>query len=442
MILDESTMDIIENNLYYGFYLAESEMDTRLALLDNKAKFVTEASQYQVLNEGLIDTIRTYIDKIVSQVQVAFQKFIEFSKSREMAEVVDMIIKNKGEYKIAIKVDFIEIPDVNKFDAINGEFARAFNSITFSTAEYKNWKDSGILNSEQDFIKAKYGSVISKLSSNTNNDNMDIATRLHNYIYGDTGKNKGYIIKGETIEKFVDFINKYDNEQKDIENLIKKANSEFSNVSNYLTQLENEQQPQQPQNASAYIGSDGIFDILQEGKNNKGDKNPKSPTPGNNDTKSSMEVDGQQQQNNAQKNNGNEEDRKCIINYVRANVHVLLALMKIHNQIRNSCCFLIKNYINLQNQATNTSDNNADNKKKTDKDNKDKDKSDNDSTEQSSDSSNINVNIDAANDAANDAAEGDTEGDTEGDATKKKPGIVKRIFNRVTGKGKSKNNEK
>ena len=428
MILDESTMDIIENNLYYGFYLAESEMDTRLALLDNKAKFVTEASQYQILNEGLLDTIRTYIEKIVSQLQVAFQKFIEFSKGRDMAEVKEMIAKNNGEYKIKINVDFTEIPNFDNFNAINRDIASTFNSVTFTTAEYKKWKEEGILNSEQDFIKAKYGSLISKLSSNTENDNMDIGTRLHNYIYGDTGKNKGYKIDGAAIEKYVDFINKYENEHKDIENLIKKANSEFSNVSNYLTQLEREQQPQQPQHASAYIGSDGIFDILQEGNKGKGgNKNPQSTpqkqsgTPSNNDNKGSITVDGQQQnndQNNAQKNNVN-EDRQYIINYIKANVHVLLALMKIHNQVRNTSCTIIKNYINLQSNQQGTSSN-----IKTDEEKEDKDKDD--STEQSSDSSKTKV----------DTKEAITKGETE---AKKKVGAGRRFINWLTGKGKGSN---
>jgi hypothetical protein len=351
-----------------------------------------------------------------------------------MAEVKEMIAKNNGEYKIKINVDFTEIPNFDNFNAINRDIATAFNSVTFTTAEYKKWKEDGILNSEQDFIKAKYGSLISKLSSNTNNDNMDIGTRLHNYIYGDTGKNKGYKIDGAAIEKYVDFINKYENEHKDIENLIKKANSEFSNVSNYLTQLEREEQQPQQQHASAYIGSDGIFDILQEGnKGKKGGSNPPKQQSATGDKNieavdsNGQPKDNSQDQNNTQKNNGN-EDRKCIVNYIKANVHVLLALMKIHNQIRNSCCFLIKNYINLQlNKEGNSSNIKTDEEEDKSKNNENNENNDNKETKDK-------VDIDKAKEKAADA--------TEGDATEKKPGIVKRIFNRVTGKGGSKDKSK
>lgn len=336
-----SEFDIIENSLTYGLYCAENDLMRSLALIDNKAKYVTESSEYQVLNEALRDVIRQYLGKVCEQISKAFERFTQVLGSAQVKRCQKLIEDNKDLLNTNFTMLYpekFEVPDIDRwnnniFNVINNKFPE------FNTGNYNGWKSSGALDNEEAFIKQAYPEI-----SNIGDPKKDLATNLHETIFKPSTGQKA---DSALVNKFVEFVNDYKSQIDIIRGQIDKVNNSNKNIDTYLASITAANE--------AYLGSDTILSMLSEAENDQNSTNTQAPAqnasePPKIDTsnvenkfRDASDPTGQ----NAQNKEG-DKDRQYIVTFFKANTKVLSAEMRICDNIRRACTTVINNYINIQ----------------------------------------------------------------------------------------------
>lgn len=325
---------INESSLDYSLFLAENNLVRSLALIDNKAKHITESTDYQILNESLADTIRQYLAKVSNSITQAFQKFREGLVDRELQNVQKLMNDNgnllTSDFKMLYPDEFM-VPDIGVWDKIV-----AIQLKEFEPNAYNDWKQSGALASPEEFIKHNYSEI-----TNLGDPDKSIAENLKDSIFK---PGKGQQANASTIAPFTKFINEYKSQVELISKQIDVMNNSNKNIETYLSQL----LPQQ----EAYLGADRILAFLNEEENsgNSADAQPapqNAPEPPSAEDNSKFRDSEDPTGEKAKQNNAN-QDRKNIATIYRANTKILSAEMRACNDIRKACQKIITNYINLQ----------------------------------------------------------------------------------------------
>lgn len=329
---DESTLD-------YDLYMAESDLIRSLALLDNKAKFVTEAAQYTVLNEALKDVISEYINKVSASVTKAWNNFKV--KMGDKA-IQDFLEKNKGKIEngdfAGIKVGpDVLIPDYKAWADIKTE--SEFKD--FTEANFNSWKDSNILETPEAYIKSQFSRLIE------NGGDKKPADIMHEKVFP---KHQEQVLVSEQITPHAQWLKDSAKQINDISKTIDAINTANKNAKEMISKL-NE--------SNCYVG-DRIFDILREDDEPNtqnsaststdagGSSNNASETSSTNNQK----VEGNQIKAVDDGKGGKSKDRTYLVNYYKANIQVFSAELKTCNQIRGAAFRLVKSFVNTQGGGT------------------------------------------------------------------------------------------
>jgi len=110
-------MEAIFEQLNYDMYLAEQELHDKLSVLSIKYNGIITESNMGVVTEDVKDVVMTYINKIVTGIQSAWDKFKELINNGRY----EKLKKEYGKYLqsnfiLNINDDNFEIPDFDKLD--------------------------------------------------------------------------------------------------------------------------------------------------------------------------------------------------------------------------------------------------------------------------------------------------------------------------------------
>ena len=329
---DESTLD-------YDLYMAESDLIRSLALLDNKAKFVTEAAQYTVLNEALKDVISGYISKVSASVTKAWNNFkVKMSDKA----IQDFLEKNKDKIEngdfAGIKVGpDVLIPDYKAWADIKTE--SEFKD--FTEANFNSWKDSNILETPEAYIKSQFSRLIE------NGGDKKPADIMHEKVFP---KHQEQVLVSEQIIPHAQWLKDSAKQINDISKTIDAINTANKNAKEMISKL-NE--------SNCYVG-DRIFDILREADEPNTQNSASTSTDAGGSSNNASETSS----TNNQKVEGNQikavdngkgtksKDRTYLVNYYKANIQVFSAELKTCNQIRGAAFRLVKSFVNTQGGGT------------------------------------------------------------------------------------------
>lgn len=336
MIYDDK-LTLEESSLEYSLFCAENNLIRSLALIDNKAKYVTEASEYQILNESLLDVMRKYMNQVVISISKAFQKIKQTIADKEVASIKKLVADNQK----LLQTDFVMLYPDNFEYADLTKWENVFNTITnnfkeFTTADYNGWKTQKALETPEDYIKNNYSQL-----SEMGDPKQPLSVNLHNEIFK---PGKGVNVNSTLVNSYVDFINNYEDQIKKIAAQIDKINNSNKNIDTYLSSIV------QAKTEESYIGSERLLSLLAEAGENEGDTSQQPPAKINTNVENKFR-DASDPTGEKAKNNSQSVDRKYIVNFFKANTQVLSAEMKVCNEIRKCCQKTIKNYIKLKLKA-------------------------------------------------------------------------------------------
>ena len=330
---DESTLD-------YDLYIAENNLIRSLALLDNKAQFVTESAQYEVLNEALKDTISEYITKITTAVSKAWDNF----KAKMSDKIVqDFLEKNKAKIEngnfAGIKVGpDVLIPDYKAWADIKA--GSVFTD--FTEDNFISWRDNKVLDSPEAFIKSQFSKIVE------NGGDKKPADIMHEKVFP---KHQEQVLVSEQIVSHAQWLKDFKKQIDEISKTIDTANKYAKEM---LSRF----------NESNYYVGDRIFDILREADNpNTQNSTSTSTDPGttsNNASETSSTNNDQKVEGNQIKavddgksgKGNNSKYRTYLVNYYKANTQIFSAELKTCNQIRVAAFRLVKSFANAQGSTT------------------------------------------------------------------------------------------
>lgn len=330
---DESTLD-------YDLYMAENNLIRSLALLDNKAQFVTESAQYEVLNEALKDVISEYITKISTSVTKAWNNFK--TKMSDKA-IQDFLEKNKDKIEngdfAGIKVGpDVLIPDYKAWADIKA----GAELKDFTEANFNSWKESKILDTPDAYIKSQFSKIVE------NGGDKKPADIMHEKVFP---KHQEQVLVSEQIVPHAQWLKDSDKQINDISKTIDAINTANKNAKEMLSKL----------NESNYYVGDRIFDILREGDESNTQNSASTSTDTGETSNNASETSST---NNDQKVEGNQikavdggkgnksNDRTYLVNYYKANTQIFSAELKTCNQIRAAAFRLVKSFVNTQGGGT------------------------------------------------------------------------------------------
>lgn len=353
----DNQMDFIESSLYYSLYLAENDFMRQLAVIDNKAKYVTEASNYKILNEALLDTIRQFFTRLVKAIGDAFNKFKEtMASEKAMSDVLNLINKNKnllsGDFRLQLPDNF-EYPNIDNWNKLFDSINTDIQNKEFTKQNYDSWKSANALESPDAFIKHEFNSL-----SSINNDNL--LDGMHNLIFGNTKNEKGAIVASDKAQVYADFLTNYKSQVDNISKQIDSINKSIKNIDSYLQTIKGTNE--------SYLGLNRALSIL-----NEEDYSATSSTPQQNQSQPAPSVDTSTNNNandtfrdadnpNGDQNKNNDaQDRKFITHYAQAITKVLQTEMQLSNQIRVNCIKIVSNYINMYLKKNGNTQNNTNN---------------------------------------------------------------------------------
>ena len=339
--MDIYMSDPIISQLNFEVYVAENEYFNRIAMIHNRLQIMSESESYQALNESFFDVIKKYIEKITTAITTAWNKFKSISVK---AEITELINKNKkfldSAFRMMIPKDFA-VPDLEKWNEINDYIGRQFKQSTFDQAKFRSWKQGDFLESPEKFLNYIYPTIM-----NMGTQDMSIADKINNAVFGESKKTQTEILVADKIKPYSEWLLTYPDQLNKISANLEVVNASNKNVEQALKSLQNV-------NAS-YIEYDFYKYLAEEGENQQSDtqatSNQNAPTPQVNTTTASTTPDNTFK--SADGDNPNKidsaEDRKAIVNYYKANTSILSAQMKTCNQIRSASERLVKNFIRLQ----------------------------------------------------------------------------------------------
>ena len=329
----------IESSLDYSLYLAENDFARTLAVIDNRAKYITEGN-YLVLNESVLGAIRQYLTRVVNSISAAFEKFQKtMAADKAMTDALNLINANQNLLTTGFRMrlpDNFNIPNIAKwnelFTRISGEFK------PFTVNDYNSWKEAKALDSKGAFIQHNFKSISDLMGDN---DSLD----LGKYVYGDSKQNKGVIVTSNEITKFSEYLTDYKTQVDEITKQIEQLNTSTKNVEQYLSSITAAKE--------SYLGLSGVLSILnEEGETTSATTPAKtssatSPAPMV-DTSSPNNKFVDADNPDGDKPEDMNADRKFIVNFYSANSNILSAEMKVCNRIRISCIEIVGNFINIQ----------------------------------------------------------------------------------------------
>lgn len=346
-MIDKYMSDPITSQLNFDMYIAENELNTRLAIVDSKAAKNSINESYRVLNEAFFDVIKEYINKVTQAITTAWNKFKAIIVD---ARITKLIADNRQALSTNFSMllpDNFERPDIKAFDKMISDIMNNGNDYIFNTAAYNGWKQNKYLDTPEAFIK----NVI-KLDVG---DNKSVADVFHDTVFKKVDAQNN-TINNQDVQECVEFLTDYKNyidmvakdlqgvntSNKNIETSLKTltAATENAYIGNRLNTL---LEAEQPNGAQQSTGS-------QLNATTQQTTATATSTEDNNTNKFRSADDPNGEKAKAAKNNT--EDRKFIVNFYKAITTVLTAEMRTCNQVRRSCEQIVKNYINLQGAKT------------------------------------------------------------------------------------------
>jgi hypothetical protein len=357
--------DMIDNSLAYSLYLAENDLMRSLALIDNKAKYVTESNDYVVLNEALKDTIMQYLTKVMNSLNTAFNKFKSIITNATSKKATDIIDKNKNINKdfVMLYPDNFDIPDLDKWDNIHKSITSNFKE--FTVENYNTWKSNNALESSEAYYEYNYKDVYKEgriPDPATGEWKQGIYPMIYYNVF--TKKGKGSRCTYDDTQKFSDFISNFKNQIDVISDQIDKINLSSKNIDAYLSTITAANE--------TYLGSDTILSLLSEAETdqtstNTQNMNQNASQPPQVDVSNKFRDESDPTGEKAKQNNDS-ADRKFITNFFAANLNVLSAEMKVANEIHTKCIKIVISYYGLASKSkatkpteNNTANNNAEN---------------------------------------------------------------------------------
>jgi len=343
--------DMIDNSLIYNLYLAENDLVRSLALIDNKAKYVTESSDYIVLNEALRDTIKQYLTKVINSLSGAFNKFKSIITNDTSKKVTDIIAKNDNINKdfVMLYPDDFDIPDLDKWDNVHKSITSNFKEFTIEN--YNSWKSNNALETKEAFYEYNYKDVYGDgriADPSTGEWKQGIYPMIYYNVF--TKKGKGNRCTYDDVQKFSDFITNFKSQIDVISDQIDKINLSTKNIDAYLSTITAANE--------TYLGSDTILSLLSEAENDQSSTNTQNTNqnasePPQVDVSNKFRDESDPTGEKAKQNNDS-VDRKFITNFFAANINVLSAEMKVANQIHSRCIKIVFSYYGLASRSKST----------------------------------------------------------------------------------------
>lgn len=329
----------IESSLDYSLYLAENDFVRTLAVIDNKAKYVTE-TKYEVLNEALFDTIRQYLTRVVKSISAAFKKFREtMASDKAMQNTLNLINNNKNllttDFRMILPDNF-QLPNLDRWR--NEYFEKINNEIKpFTVDQYNNWKEQGDLESPETFIQKNIQSLSGLINDKSLKEN------LMEKVF--ENPKKGEIIASDRVTVYADYLTEYNNQIEAINKQIDIFNTSSKNITDYTIKLK--------MSTESYLGLHNALSILNEEGETSSATAPAATTSATSpaptvDTNTGNDKFLDADNPNGNKPNEDAKDRKYIVNFSSAYAKIMSAEMYICNEIRKSCIKVTANYINLQ----------------------------------------------------------------------------------------------
>ena len=344
--------DMIDNSLNYSLYLAENDLVRSLALIDNKAKYVTESSDYIVLNEALRDTIKQYLTKVINSLGAAFDKFKSIITNITSKKATDIIAKNDNINKdfVMLYPDDFDIPDLDKWENIHKSITSNFKEFTIEN--YNSWKSNNALESKEAYYKYNYkdvygnGTILDPSMGEWYQGNFNAIVYFNVF----TKKGKGNRCTYDDVQKFSDFISNFKSQIDIISDQIDKINLSTKNIDAYLSTITAANE--------TYLGSDTILSLLSEAETDQSSTNTQNTNqnasePPQIDVSNKFRDESDPTGEKAKQNNDS-VDRKFITNFFAANLNVLSAEMKVANSIHSKCIKIVFSYYGLASRSKST----------------------------------------------------------------------------------------
>lgn len=296
----------IVDQMNYEIFLAEEAMRISLRNLDRKAKLVTEAADIEMLNEAVVDVIKTYIKKVAQSIQKAWNNF----KAKIDYKLIHFVIDNNKKYlesdfKMKLPDEFM-YPEINEWTNINENCTIGDNML--NAGNYAQMSE--YLESPEAFLKQYYQAFVEV----ENGEQLKLSEVFEKRCFSKADQNQ--VVDKVLISQYVEFLNDYNTQVQGIQADIDSINNINANIDQFLRQVVNA--------STVYIG-----DIIMEAEENTNKFRSADP--------------------NDQNNGGNNsKDRKNITTYYKAMTQILTAKMRTCNKVKSNALRIVTNFVRLQ----------------------------------------------------------------------------------------------
>lgn len=207
----------IEYQLSYSLLLAEQEMLE--SLLEQEIQFVAnDTIDSTILTEGVKESVMTYLQKVVSQLQQVWIKFNKSVTSKLNAKLADSIgasiAKNKG------KIDFL----VNYYGEMDLDKMNTFKVKPWQIQDYEQHKED--YESKDKYLAANYPA----LKPDSLNEGRNLKKCMIDNI---VIQHRGFKVDDQVLAEMLEFLkNGYKKAVADLEEDINNINTSSQNISN------------------------------------------------------------------------------------------------------------------------------------------------------------------------------------------------------------------
>lgn len=302
-------------NIDYAIYLAESET---IESIVKESSVVNES----IIQEGFKDTIMKYMEKIVTGIQNAWNKFKRGLPTEQDKQFLRQISGKVDTYNGSVNIKNYETFKLDKFNA--------YTLKPFNYAEMKEY-----LKTKNDFVAHYYPDLAGE--AGVKKSMMSIIVDIQDNAVCDNGM----------VQNMFKFCNSdYETYKTKISNDIDVINATKNEITSSVTNMQDSESPNTNATATSTVTAQNAgYEFLSALDSILNEVNTKE-TEAKNISKNKMKItdnDGNDASNKAKSES--QQFTKAVTNYMKASTEIMSTKMKIINRCYRNNMFILKNVI-------------------------------------------------------------------------------------------------
>ena len=299
--------------LNYQSYLAEQELLDNLSVISVKYNGIVTEQNYDIITEDVKQTVMTYINKVISSIQAAWNKFKTFIDDKKF----DELKKKYGDYFdsnfiLKINQEDFKIPDFNELNKLlELQMPSNLQSLLQSIA------GNGI-EDVNDYIKQHFSYLYDEKENN-------LSKVAEDKIFKTISNNK--ITKNE-LKPYIDFLNSYNEKANKLSNDIKGINNAARNAQNIISRPTTE-------SFGLEETMEYYFSEADENDDKKEDNKP---------TFSSGTSNSDKENNSSTDNENSKNVSKTVTVHFKACTSVLSVKLSMLRKVEKTCYSIVRNF--------------------------------------------------------------------------------------------------